>query len=46
MVGEAKSEVLVHQLLDYLMGDSDGIPKDPNYILRFSYLLLEARNYY
>eukprot|EP00026_Physarum_polycephalum_P003547 Phypoly_transcript_03560.p1 GENE.Phypoly_transcript_03560~~Phypoly_transcript_03560.p1 ORF type:complete len:493 (+),score=71.34 Phypoly_transcript_03560:931-2409(+) len=34
VVGEAKSETLVHQLLDYLMGDSDGIPKDPNYIFR------------
>lgn len=28
----------MHQLLDYLMGDSDGIPKDPNCI--FSLLLL------
>ena len=25
---------LTHQLIDHLMGESDGVPKDPNYIFR------------
>ncbi|CAK4724993.1 unnamed protein product [Aphanomyces euteiches] len=34
VVGKARNDMLTHTLIDYLMGDSDGIPKDPNYIFR------------
>ena len=26
--------MLTHQLIDFLMGETDGVPKDPNYIFR------------
>ena len=34
VVGLAKNDMLTHTLIDYLMGESDGHPKDPNYIFR------------
>ncbi|KAL1529596.1 hypothetical protein AB1Y20_000539 [Prymnesium parvum] len=34
VVGRARSDILTHQLIDFLMGESDGVPKDPNYIFR------------
>ncbi|KAI9093093.1 hypothetical protein DFS34DRAFT_717341 [Phlyctochytrium arcticum] len=33
-VGLAKSDALTHQLIDYLMGETDGIPKDAKYIFK------------
>ncbi|XP_066488488.1 WD repeat-containing protein 19 isoform X1 [Tiliqua scincoides] len=33
-VGQAKDEVLTNQLIDYLMGESDGLPKDAKYLFR------------
>ena len=34
VVGKARSDMLTHQLIDFLMGETDGVPKDPNYIFR------------
>jgi WD repeat-containing protein 19 len=34
VVGEARSEVLTNTLIDFLMGESDGVPKDPQFIFR------------
>jgi WD repeat-containing protein 19 len=34
VVGKAKSEVVTHTLIDYLMGETDGVPKDPHYIFK------------
>ena len=34
IVGKARSDALTHQLIDFLMGEPDGVPKDPNYIYR------------
>ncbi|KDO28279.1 hypothetical protein SPRG_06330 [Saprolegnia parasitica CBS 223.65] len=34
VVGKARNDMLTHTLIDFLMGDTDGIPKDPNYIFR------------
>lgn len=31
---ESKDNQLIKQLTDYLLGESDGIPKDPNFIFR------------
>eukprot|EP00002_Diphylleia_rotans_P001793 TRINITY_DN11025_c0_g1_i1.p1 TRINITY_DN11025_c0_g1~~TRINITY_DN11025_c0_g1_i1.p1 ORF type:complete len:1293 (+),score=269.64 TRINITY_DN11025_c0_g1_i1:166-4044(+) len=42
VVGKAKNEVLTNQLIDFLMGETDGIPKDPKYI--FS-LYMAMKNY-
>lgn len=42
VVGLARSDVLNHTLIDYLMGETDGIPKDPNYIFK---LYLALGNY-
>ncbi|XP_060772640.1 WD repeat-containing protein 19 isoform X2 [Neoarius graeffei] len=33
-VGEAKDQALSNQLIDYLMGESDGIPKDAKYLFQ------------
>eukprot|EP01135_Chromosphaera_perkinsii_P002400 Nk52_evm6s223 gene=Nk52_evmTU6s223 len=33
-VGKAKNESLAHSLIDFLMGDTDGIPKDAKYIFK------------
>jgi len=34
VVGKAKSDTLTHTLIDFLMGETDGVPKDPNFIFR------------
>jgi WD repeat-containing protein 19 len=34
VVGRARSDMLTHTLIDFLMGEADGVPKDPNYIFR------------
>lgn len=34
VVGKSQSESLTHQLIDFLVGEKDGVPKDPNYIYR------------
>lgn len=34
VVGKSQSEALVHTLIDFLVGEKDGVPKDPNYIYR------------
>ena len=34
VVGRARSDLLTHQLIDFLMGETDGVPKDPNFIFR------------
>jgi len=34
IVGKARSDILTHTLIDYLMGETDSNPKDPNYIFR------------
>ncbi len=34
VVGKANSDTLTHQLIDFLVGEKDGVPKDPNYIYR------------
>lgn len=34
VVGKANNDTLTHQLIDFLVGEKDGIPKDPNYIYR------------
>ncbi|KAI9017068.1 WD repeat-containing protein 19 [Gaertneriomyces semiglobifer] len=33
-VGEARNDALTHQLIDFLMGETDGIPKDAKYIFK------------
>ncbi|KAG8516530.1 WD repeat-containing protein 19, partial [Galemys pyrenaicus] len=33
-VGQAKDELLTNQLIDHLMGESDGMPKDAKYLFR------------
>ncbi|KAI9206652.1 uncharacterized protein BJ171DRAFT_597315 [Polychytrium aggregatum] len=33
-VGVAKSDLLTHQLIDFLMGETDGVPKDAKYIFK------------
>ena len=34
VVGKAQSEALTHQLIDFLVGEKDGMSKDPSYIYR------------
>jgi WD repeat-containing protein 19 len=34
IVGKARNDALTHTLIDFLMGEPDGVPKDPNYIYR------------
>mmetsp|Transcript_37995 Transcript_37995/g.88783 ORF Transcript_37995/g.88783 Transcript_37995/m.88783 type:complete len:1377 (+) Transcript_37995:70-4200(+) len=34
VVGKARNDSLTHTLIDYLMGESDDYPKDPNYVYR------------
>jgi len=34
VVGRARNDALTHTLIDYLMGESDNVPKDPNYVYR------------
>ena len=33
-VGKAEEEKLTHRLIDYLMGEMDGVPKDAKYLFR------------
>jgi WD repeat-containing protein 19 len=33
-IGEAKNDNLTHELIDFLMGERDGIPKDAKYIFK------------
>lgn len=42
MVGKSKDEGMVNNLLDYLMGEMDGIPKEPIWTFK---LYLELNNY-
>jgi WD repeat-containing protein 19 len=39
VVGRAQNENLTHQLIDFLVGEKDGVPKDPNYIYRLYHAL-------
>ncbi|TWW59365.1 WD repeat-containing protein 19 [Takifugu flavidus] len=39
-VGQAKDHSLTNQLIDYLMGENDGIPKDAKYLFRL-YMALQ-----
>jgi WD repeat-containing protein 19 len=34
VVGKARQDTLTHMLIDWLMGDIDNVPKDPNYVYR------------
>lgn len=34
VVGISQNDTLTHELIDFLIGDRDGVPKDPNYIYR------------
>lgn len=34
VVGKANNDSLTHTLIDFLVGEKDGVPKDPNYIYR------------
>ncbi|XP_063074275.1 WD repeat-containing protein 19 isoform X2 [Engraulis encrasicolus] len=42
-VGEAKDDALTNQLIDYLMGESDGMPKDAKYLFRLYMALKQYR---
>ncbi|XP_023685243.1 WD repeat-containing protein 19 isoform X1 [Paramormyrops kingsleyae] len=42
-VGQAKDETLTNQLIDYLMGESDGVPKDAKYLFRLYMALKQYR---
>jgi len=33
-IGEAKNDNLTHELIDFLMGERDGVPKDAKYIFK------------
>ena len=34
MVAKVKIDALTHELVDYLMGETDGVPKEPQYTFR------------
>ncbi|XP_070553702.1 WD repeat-containing protein 19-like isoform X2 [Ptychodera flava] len=42
-VGQANDDVLTHQLIDYLMGETDNIPKDAKYLFRLYMALRQYR---
>ncbi|XP_030643578.1 WD repeat-containing protein 19 [Chanos chanos] len=42
-VGEAKDDALTNQLIDYLMGETDGMPKDAKYLFRLYMALKQYR---
>lgn len=42
-VGQAKDDVLTSQLIDHLMGESDGMPKDAKYLFRLYMALKQYR---
>ncbi|XP_062348695.1 WD repeat-containing protein 19 isoform X3 [Cinclus cinclus] len=43
-VGRAKDEVLTNQLIDYLMGEGDGMPQDAKYLFRLYMALKQYRD--
>jgi WD repeat-containing protein 19 len=42
-VGQAQNEQLTYQLIDYLMGETDGVPKDAKYLFRLYMSLKQFR---
>ncbi|CAL1601444.1 unnamed protein product [Knipowitschia caucasica] len=42
-VGQAKDQSLTTQLIDYLMGESDGVPRDAKYLFRLYMALQQYR---
>ncbi|XP_019617748.1 PREDICTED: WD repeat-containing protein 19-like [Branchiostoma belcheri] len=42
-VGAANDDTLTHQLIDYLMGETDGMPKDAKYLFRLYMALKQFR---
>ncbi|KAL3878608.1 hypothetical protein ACJMK2_030942 [Sinanodonta woodiana] len=42
-VGRANDESLTHELVDFLMGDKDGVPKDAKYLFRLYMALKQYR---
>ncbi|KAM8842536.1 WD repeat-containing protein 19 [Synchiropus picturatus] len=42
-VGQAKDASLTNQFIDYLLGESDGVPKDPKYLFRLYMALQQYR---
>nr|XP_054756020.1 WD repeat-containing protein 19-like isoform X1 [Lytechinus pictus] len=42
-VGRCRDDQLAHQLIDYLMGETDGIPKDAKYLFRLYMALKQYR---
>ncbi|XP_005392043.1 PREDICTED: WD repeat-containing protein 19 [Chinchilla lanigera] len=42
-VGQAKDELLTSQLIDHLMGENDGMPKDAKYLFRLYMALKQYR---
>ncbi len=34
VIGKSQDEALTHELIDFLVGEKDGVPKNPNYIYR------------
>lgn len=42
-VGQANDDTLTHQLIDYLMGETDGVPKDAKYLFRLYMALHQHR---
>ncbi|NWU43545.1 WDR19 protein, partial [Hylia prasina] len=43
-VGQAKDEALTNQLIDYLMGEGDGMPQDAKYLFRLYMALKQYRD--
>ncbi|XP_054151663.1 WD repeat-containing protein 19 isoform X2 [Melozone crissalis] len=43
-VGRAKDETLTNQLIDYLMGEGDGMPQDARYLFRLYMALKQHRD--
>ncbi|NXM86552.1 WDR19 protein, partial [Oenanthe oenanthe] len=43
-VGRAKDQVLTNQLIDYLMGEGDGMPQDARYLFRLYMALKQFRD--
>ena len=42
-IGQANEDKLTHQLIDYLMGETDNIPKDAKYLFRLYMALKQYR---
>lgn len=42
-VGQASDDILTHQLIDFLMGEADGIPKEAKYLFRLYMALKQYR---